>query len=246
MRILVSNDDGYLSEGIRCLANALKSIAEVVIVAPERNRSGASNSLTIDRPLNVTQTEENVYFVNGTPTDCVHLASTILFKQPPDMVVSGINHGQNLGDDVLYSGTVAAAMEGRNLGFPALAISLHGQQVHFETAAHVAKLLVLRLQAHPLPARTILNVNVPDLPIAKLGPYEITRLGTRHASQTAVKQMDPRGREIYWIGEAGEAKDASHGTDFYAVQSGNISVTPLQLDLTNYSAFEHLASWTRL
>lgn len=246
MRILVSNDDGYQAQGIIELARALAEVAEVVVVAPDRNRSGASNSLTLDRPLQVINYAENGYYVNGTPTDCVHLALSSLFKhRPPDMVVSGANHGGNLGDDILYSGTVAAATQGRFLGYPSLAVSLAEPAEHFETAAFVASQLVGRLRRHPLPASTILNVNVPSIPKDQLRGYEVTRLGTRHCSEEVAKQIDPRGNEVYWIGLPGPEQDAGYGTDFYAVRSKNVSITPLNLDWTNYTAFEDIATWVK-
>lgn len=246
MRILVSNDDGFQAEGINELARQLSEVAEVIVVAPDRNRSGASNSLTLDRPLRVKSYTEDGYYVNGTPTDCVHLALSSLFKRRlPDMVVSGSNHGANLGDDILYSGTVAAATQGRFLGFPSLAVSLAEPAEHFDTAAHVAQQLVVRLRDHPLPASTILNVNVPSVPYEELRGYDVTRLGTRHCSEEVAKQIDPRGNEVYWIGLPGPEQDAGYGTDFYAVRSKRVSVTPLNLDWTNYIAFEDIAAWIK-
>lgn len=244
MRILVSNDDGYRARGIEVLAAALAEIAGVTVVAPDRNRSGASNSLTLESPLRVRRETDSVYSVNGTPTDCVHLAITGLLDHDPDMVVSGINHGANLGDDVLYSGTVAAAMEGRFLGLPALALSLVGDPArNFETGARVACELVTRLNSSALPADTILNVNVPDLPYDQLRGYRATRLGHRHRAESAHKAKDPRNRTIYWIGPAGPEQDAGPGTDFEAVNTGYVSVTPLQVDLTRYVAIDQVASW---
>jgi 5'-nucleotidase len=245
MKILVSNDDGYLAPGIIHLVQELEKIAQVIVIAPDRNRSGASNSLTLDAPLRVRQVRENIYYVNGTPTDCVHLGVTGLLKELPDIVVSGINKGVNLGDDVIYSGTIAAAMEGRFLGLPAVAISLEGDANHYKTAALVARNLVERLQNSNLPPKTILNVNIPDKPLTELGSYEITRLGTRHCAQTSVKRTDPRGNIVYWIGLPGEIEDAGPGTDFYAMRTGNISVTPLQIEWTNYEAFEQVSSWVK-
>jgi len=244
VKILISNDDGYRAEGLVCLARHLRALGEVVIVAPERNRSGASNSLTLDSPLRVTRAEPHVYFVNGTPTDCVHLAVTGLLDQEPDMVVSGVNDGANLGDDVLYSGTVAAATEGRFLGLPAMAVSLVNRGGgNFEAAAAVAARLIARLIEHPLPKDTILNVNVPDLPHANLGSPVATRLGNRHRAEPVVRSRDPRGRDIYWVGAAGPEADAGPGTDFYAVANGAVSVTPLQVDLTRHRALDDLARW---
>lgn len=245
MRILISNDDGFLAPGLATLAKALETIAEITVVAPDRNRSGASNSLTLVNPLRVTTTTPNGFIsVNGTPTDCVHLAVTGLLKEMPDMVVSGINEGSNLSDDVLYSGTVAAATEGRFLGLPSIAISLAGPKCqYYETAAEIAKSLVLRLATNPLPKDTVLNVNVPDLPINKLSGFQVTRLGTRHIAEPTVKGLDPRGRRIYWIGQPGPEQDAGPGTDFYAVNMGYVSVTPLHLDLTHYKVFDRVSSW---
>ncbi len=245
MHILVSNDDGYQSPGIRRLAAELASVARVTVVAPERNRSGASNSLTLDNPIRVHEADNGFLYVDGTPTDCVHVAITGLLDEEPDMVVSGINAGANLGDDVLYSGTVAAAMEGRFLGLPALAVSLVAEDTprHFDTAARVARELVERLARDPLPADTILNVNVPDRPWEELAGLAATRLGHRHKSEPVICQRDPRGRRIYWVGPAGAEQDAGPGTDFHAVRHGRISITPLQVDLTCYTALDKVASW---
>jgi 5'-nucleotidase len=221
----------------------------VTVVAPDRNRSGASNSLTLDVPLRVFQFETRKYLVGaGTPTDCVHLAISGLFDFDHDMVVSGVNDGANLGDDVLYSGTVAAAIEGRFLGLPAIAVSLvvrpdSGQ--HFATAARVAAELVLRVQRQPLHQATILNVNVPDVPYDQLRGYQATRLGNRHRSERIVRSEDPRGRPVYWIGAAGVGQDAGPGTDFHAVASNYVSVTPLQIDLTRHTMLEDLREWLR-
>lgn len=244
MKILISNDDGYLAEGIKVLANALSTLGDITVVAPDRNRSGASNSLTLENPLRLTKLDNGVYRVEGTPTDCVHLAVTGLLDEDPDMVVAGINAGANLGDDVLYSGTVAAAMEGRFLGLPAIAISLAGNDaVHYETAGWVAQKLLEQLKTSSLPADTILNVNVPDLPIAELIGFESTRLGHRHKAEPVVKEYDPRGRPMYWVGPAGEEQDAGPGTDFDAIRRGAVSVTPLQIDLTCYDAIDGVATW---
>jgi len=246
MKILVSNDDGYMAEGIRALADALTELGDITVVAPDRNRSGASNSLTLENPLRLNKMDDGVYSVDGTPTDCVHLAITGLLEDEPDMVVSGINAGANLGDDVLYSGTVAAAMEGRFLGRPAIAISLNGHTAtHFETAAWVAKKLVRHLQTTSLPADTILNVNVPDLPIEEITGFETTRLCHRHKADPVIKELDPRGREMYWVGPAGEEQDAGPGTDFDAIRRGAVSVTPLQIDLTAYKAIDGVANWLK-
>lgn len=244
MRILISNDDGVQAPGIACLARALAGIAEITVVAPDRDRSGASNSLTLDSPLRTSVRADGFISVEGTPTDCVHLAITGLLDQEPDMVVSGINAGANLGDDVLYSGTVAAATEGRFLGLPAIAISLVGSAaLHYDTAARVALYLVERLRADPLPADTILNVNVPDRPWEDLAGFQATRLGHRHKSAPVVRASDPRGRPIYWVGPPGEGQDAGPGTDFHAVAGGHVSITPLQVDMTRYAALEKVAGW---
>jgi 5'-nucleotidase len=244
MRILLCNDDGYAARGLVCLADALEGLADLSIVAPERDRSGASNSLTLERPLRATRTDSGIIKVDGTPTDCVHVAITGLLETEPDMVLAGINHGANLGDDVLYSGTVAAATEGRFLGLPAIAISLASTQLrHFETAVQVAIRLIMNIQSRPLPRDTILNVNVPDVPMAQLRGYQATRLGQRHKAEPVVKSLDPRGREIFWVGPAGPEQDAGPGTDFYAVRTGYVSVTPLQIDLTRYDALKGLEEW---
>jgi 5'/3'-nucleotidase len=244
MNILISNDDGYQARGIQVLADALVALGEIHVVAPERDRSGASNSLTLDAPIRARTGANGYTCVDGTPTDCVHLAITGLLEQEPDMVVAGINAGANLGDDVLYSGTVAAAMEGRYLGYPAIAISLAGDSPeHYETAARVAMTLVQRVQAGTLPADTILNVNVPDLPWEQLKGMQATRLGHRHKSEPVVRMLDPRGRTVYWVGPAGSEQDAGPGTDFHAIRSGYVSITPLDVDLTRYAAIDRIASW---
>jgi 5'-nucleotidase len=247
LKILISNDDGYRAEGLRVLTEALEALADVTIVAPDRNRSGASNSLTLDVPLRVFAFDERKYVVpNGTPTDCVHLAISGLFDFEHDMVVSGINDGANLGDDVLYSGTVAAAVEGRFLGLPAIAVSLAtqtGSGQHFATAARVAAELVMRVQRTPLHQATILNVNVPDAPYEALHGYQATRLGNRHRSERIVASEDPRGRPVYWVGPPGVGQDAGPGTDFHAVANNYISVTPLQIDLTRHTMLEDVREW---
>ncbi|MFU8787620.1 MAG: 5'/3'-nucleotidase SurE [Methylobacter sp.] len=244
MHILLSNDDGYLAEGLTALADALREHADISVVAPDRNRSAASNSLTLEMPLRAYPASNGFIKVDGTPTDCVHLAITGLLEQEPDMVFAGINHGSNLGDDVLYSGTVAAATEGRFLGLPAVAISLVGSNpVHFDTAAQVAVTLLQQLISKPLPHDTILNVNVPDVAINALKGYQATRLGQRHKSEPVIKGNDPRGRIIYWVGPPGAEQDAGPGTDFYAINAGFVSVTPLQLDLTWYERLNALADW---
>lgn len=244
MKILVSNDDGYLAKGINVLAEALAEIAEIVVVAPDRNHSGASNSLTLHSPLRIHRVTGNRYFVNGTPSDCVHLALSGYLDFEPDIVVSGINHGANLGDDVIYSGTVAAAMEGRFLGFPAIAVSLVGQRAtHFDTAARVACDLVRRLETSGLPMETMLNVNVPDRPFDELSGIVATRLGFRHKSEPLIRTKDPHGKTIYWIGPAGPGQDAGPGTDFAALEAGAVSITPLKVDLTRHETLPDLASW---
>jgi 5'-nucleotidase len=246
MKILVSNDDGYRAPGIIALRRALQGLADLTVVAPERNHSGASNALTLEHPLRVTEYETNCHFVTGTPTDCVHLAISGLFDFEHDMVVSGINNGENLGDDVLYSGTVAAAIEGRFLGLPTVALSLrrpeHGE-MDYSAAAKVARLIVERLLTHPLDRNMILNVNVPHRPFGELRGFKSTRLGHRHRAERSVKSMDPRGREVYWVGMAGEGQDDGEGTDFNAVAEGYVSVTPLQVDLTRHAALDQVARW---
>ena len=232
MRILVSNDDGYFSPGIAILAERLAALGEVTVVAPERDRSGASNSLTLDRPLTVRTAGNGFRYVNGTPTDCVHLVLTGLLAAPPDVVVSGINFGANMGDDTIYSGTVAAATEGFLFGLPSVAISLASKEGrYFDTAAAVAVQLVQRFGRAPIGQPVLLNVNVPDIALAELGEFEVTRLGRRHKAEAVVKMQTPRG-EAFWIGPAGEAQDSGPGTDFHAVAAGRVSVTPLQVDLT--------------
>jgi 5'-nucleotidase len=244
MHILLSNDDGWQAPGLEALAGALAPLAEILVVAPDRDRSGASNSLTLDNPLRARRAENGFYRVDGTPTDCVHLAITGLMEREPDMVVSGINAGPNLGDDVLYSGTVAAAMEGRFLGLPAMAVSLAGTGLaHFDTAARAAAALFAKLIESPLPADTILNVNVPDLAWGQIAGFEATRLGHRHKSEPVVRTTDPRGRPIYWVGPAGAEQDAGPGTDFYAIRNGRISVTPLQVDLTRHGTLTRIRDW---
>jgi 5'-nucleotidase len=246
MRILVSNDDGYLAPGLACLAKALSAIAEVEVVAPDRDRSGASNSLTLDRPLRARKMENGFIAVDGTPTDCVHLAITGLMDRLPDMVISGINNGANLGDDTLYSGTVAAAVEGRFLGAPAIAVSMAGRSgKNFQTAAEVIVQLVHKLGRDPLPADTILNVNVPDIPTSEIAGFEAARLGHRHRAEPVVRAMDPYGNPVYWVGPAGAEADAGPGTDFDAIRRNCVAVTPLQVDLTRYTALEQVSSWLK-
>jgi 5'-nucleotidase len=244
MHILLSNDDGHLAEGLNVLAAALAEHARVSVVAPDKNRSGASNSLTLELPLRAHTAANGFVYVDGTPTDCVHLAITGLLQPEPDMVFAGINHGANLGDDVLYSGTVAAATEGRFLGLPAIAVSLAASNpVYFETAAKVAVGLLQRIMRKPLTNDTILNVNVPDIPLHELKGFQVTRLGQRHKAEPVIRSEDPRGRSIYWVGPPGPEQDAGPGTDFYAVRNGYVSITPLQLDLTRYENVETLKTW---
>lgn len=244
MQILISNDDGYIAPGLACLAQALGAIADVVVVAPERNRSGASNSLTLDRPLNLRQAPNGFYYVNGTPTDCIHLAVTGMLDTQPDMVVSGINAGANMGDDTIYSGTVAAATEGFLLGIPSIAVSLAGgQSVHYETAARVVAELVQRFQKDTHTHPWLLNVNVPDVPHERLQGMAVTRLGKRHRAEPVVKASNPHGETVYWVGAAGKAQDAGEGTDFHAVNNRRVSITPLQIDLTQYSQLDAVRGW---
>jgi 5'-nucleotidase len=247
MRVLVSNDDGVDAPGIRVLAEGLRIAGhEVWVVAPDRDRSGASNSLTLDQPIRVARVDARTWRVYGTPTDCVHVALAGLLDQEPDIVVSGINTSANLGDDVIYSGTVAAAMEGRFLGLPAVAVSCvsrdHDAQ-HYETAARAAVEIIERLVVDPLPADTILNVNVPDCAWNELAGFEVSRLGQRHRAEPCIQQTDPRGRPVWWIGPPGAEQDAGPGTDFHAVRTGHVAITPIQVDLTRYNALEKVASW---
>ncbi|MDX1348227.1 MAG: 5'/3'-nucleotidase SurE [Thiomicrorhabdus chilensis] len=252
MKILLSNDDGYLAPGIRVLFEALKqqvAFESLLMLAPDRNRSAASNSLTLLEPLRIQHHPDNlsdpncrIYSVNGTPTDCVHLGINGALDFQPDIVLSGINDGANMGDDVLYSGTVAAATEGRFLGKPSIAISLCGNQ-YFDTAAHVLVTFLQNLP--PINPDTIININVPDIPLSQLKGIKITRLGKRHCSEPVVKQQDPRGKPIYWIGPAGDAADAGEGTDFYAVEQGYASITPLKIDLSHYEMMDTLEKWAQ-
>ena len=246
MRILVSNDDGYFSPGIALLAERLAALGEVTVVAPERDRSGASNSLTLDRPLTVRRAANGFRYVNGTPTDCVHLALTGLVDPPPDLVVAGINFGANMGDDTIYSGTVAAATEGYLFGIPSIAVSLASKTGrHFETAAAVAVQMAERCARAPIETQLLLNVNVPDIPLAELGGIEATRLGRRHKAEPVVQMQTPRGETAYWIGAAGDAQDAGPGTDFHAVAAGRVSVTPLQIDLSLHQQLPLLREWLK-
>ncbi len=244
MHILLSNDDGYLATGLCILAEYLANHATISVVAPDKNRSAASNSLTLEMPLRAQQSDNGFIRVDGTPTDCVHLAITGLLKKEPDMVFAGINHGSNLGDDVIYSGTVAAATEGRFLGLPAVAISLTSNDPkHFETAAQVAVVLLKKIVHNPLPEDTVLNVNVPDIPYSAIQGYQATRLGQRHRAEPVIKSSDPRGRDIYWVGPPGKEQDAGVGTDFYAIKNNYVSITPLQLDLTRYETMNDIKQW---
>jgi 5'-nucleotidase len=244
MRILLSNDDGYFSPGIECLARALADVADITVVAPERDRSGASNSLTLDRPLSLKRAANGYYHVNGTPTDCVHLAVTGMLDEMPDMVVSGINLGANMGDDTIYSGTVAAATEGFLLGIPSLAVSLCSKVgAHFETAARVTLELVQMIQRQDSREAVLLNVNVPDIPYAQLRGKVVTRLGKRHKAEAVVRTVTPRNETVYWVGAAGEAQDSGEGTDFFAVSKDEVSITPLQVDLTHSAQLPLIRRW---
>ncbi len=249
MKILLSNDDGYRAEGLEALGLAIKPLGDVTVVAPDRNRSGASNSLTLEVPVRVMSYAADAYYCTGTPTDCVHLAISGLFDFEHDIVVSGINDGANLGDDTLYSGTVAAAVEGRFLGLPAIAVSLcvePGSPRNFASAAQLAARLVQRIARSPLQGSMILNVNVPDLPDGELRGVKVTRLGNRHRAEPVVRAKDTRGREVYWVGSAGAGQDAGPGTDFHAIAEGYASITPLQIDLTRHSALPDLERWLKL
>jgi len=244
MRILLSNDDGYFAPGLAALAEGLKPLGEITVVAPERDRSGASNSLTLDRPLMLSHAHNGFHYVNGTPTDCVHMAVTGMLDFEPDVIVSGINSGSNMGDDTLYSGTVAAATEGYLLGIPSIAVSLVGTKFeHYRTAARVANDLVQRLRRAPFGAPVLLNVNVPDLPYESLTGIEVTRLGRRHKAQPVIPGKNPRGETVYWVGPAGAAREAGPGTDFNALERGAVSVTPLQVDLTHANQIAVLREW---
>lgn len=244
MRILVSNDDGYFSPGIEALVGALADLAELTVVAPERDRSGASNSLTLDRPLQIRRAANGFRYVDGTPTDCVHIAITGFLDRRPDLVVSGINDGANMGDDTIYSGTVAAAMEGFLLGVPAIAFSLVNKGYeHLDTAARVAREMVERFKRDPLPAPVLLNVNIPARPHADLGPLQVTRLGKRHEAAPVIPAINPRGETVYWIGPAGTVRDAGPGTDFHATAQGSVSVSPLHIDLTSVAELDPVRRW---
>lgn len=244
MKILVSNDDGVTAPGIRALSEALSAVAEVLTVAPDRNCSGASNSLTLTNPLRINKLDNGYISVNGTPTDCVHLAIRELYEVEPDMVVSGINAGANMGDDTLYSGTVAAAMEGRFLGLPAVAVSLVGRELtHYDSAAAYAVKIIMGLKKHPIASDQILNINVPDLPLDEIKGIRVTRLGARHKAEGMVRARDPHGREVFWLGPPGIELDVGEDTDFYAVSQGYVSITPLTVDLTAYRQLSQLQHW---
>lgn len=246
MHILLSNDDGYFAPGLNTLADFLRPLAKITVVAPERNRSGASNSLTLDRPISVKTAGNGFFYSNGTPTDCVHLALTGMLETPPDMVISGINDGANMGDDTLYSGTVAAATEGYLLGIPSIAVSMSQHDAtYFETAAKVIVDLVIKHQKNPLAAPTLLSVNVPDIPFEDLRGTKITRLGRRHKAYPVIQAKTPRNEVVYWVGAAGDAADKSEDTDFYAVEHGFVSITPLQVDLTRYNQIADLNHWLK-
>jgi len=246
MRILFSNDDGYFAPGLTSLVEALSSIAETVVVAPERDRSGSSNSLTLDRPLSLHKSHNGFYYVNGTPTDCVHLAVTGMLDKLPDMVISGINDGANMGDDTIYSGTVAAATEGFLLGIPSLALSLANvSDENFSTAARVATDIVQRFKQNKFHEPILLNINVPDIPYEHLQGTEVTRLGRRHKAEAVVKSQSPRGEIVYWVGAAGAVQDAGEGTDFHAIQLNRVSITPLQIDLTQYGQIDTVKQWLK-
>lgn len=250
MHFLVSNDDGINATGIKALIQALDGLGKTTVYAPSGDRSGASNSLTLDRPVRIHKVAKDRFSVDGTPTDCVHMALTGLMPESPDMVVSGINNAANLGDDVLYSGTVAAAIEGRYLGLSAIAFSLatshkSDQKRHFETAQYFVKKIIQNLQKHPLEKESILNINVPNLPIDEVKGIKVTRFGNRHKAENTVQELDPRGRRIYWIGPAGPEADAGEGTDFHAIKNGYVSITPMQVDMTKHSVLANIKLWSQ-
>ncbi len=244
MKILLSNDDGYFAPGLNILAEHIAKIADITVVAPERNRSGASNSLTLDRPLSVKKASNGFFYVNGTPTDCVHIALTGLMDIMPDMVISGINDGANMGDDTIYSGTVAAAMEGYLLGIPSIAVSMsQHNSTHFETAARVAVELIQHYQKNGFSAPTLLNVNVPDIPYEALQGRTVTRLGKRHKAEPVVQLKTPRNETVYWVGAAGQPNDGGIGTDFYAIANQQVSISPIQVDLTCHTQLNDIKQW---
>ncbi|MCM5680926.1 5'/3'-nucleotidase SurE [Schlegelella sp. S2-27] len=245
MRILVANDDGYLAPGLQALVEACAGLGDLDVVAPEQNASGTSNSLTLHRPLSAFRAPNGYTFVNGTPSDCVHVALTGLLEHRPDLVVSGINNGANMGEDTLYSGTVAAAMEGYLFGIPAIAFSLVDKGwTHLDSAARVARDIIERTLAQPPSLGAyLLNVNIPNLPQAELHEPLLTRLGRRHASEGVIRQLNPRGEPIYWIGPSGGAREAGPGTDFHAAMQGHVSITPLQVDLTDHARMPAWQTW---
>ena len=244
MHILLSNDDSAFADGIVAAYHALSAQHMVTVVAPDRNASGASNALSLHSPLRITTLNNGFYAVNGTPSDCVQIGMTGDLCKTPDIVVSGINHGPNLGDDVIYSGTVAAATEGRHLGLPAIAISMHGyKNWQFATAGQVLVDLLEKLKEMPLTDTSILNVNVPNLPYEEIKGIQVTRLGNRHQAENMVKDKDPFGRTIFWYGKLGPEQDAGPGTDFHAIANGFVSVTPLSVDMTDYQAQQSLSAW---
>ncbi len=244
MKLLLSNDDGVHAAGLHALHTELNKHHEITVIAPDRNCSGASNALSLTNPLRIQQMQSGFYAVNGTPSDCVHVGLNSFLKEEPHMVVSGINHGANLGDDVIYSGTVAAATEGRYMGLPAVAVSLCSYQGgHFETAAVMAARIIAHLQAHPLPPDQILNINVPNLPLEDIKGIKVTRQGRRHRAESMVRDTDPFGREIFWYGPVGQEQDAGPGTDFHAIANGYVSVTPLSVDMTAYASMDDLTQW---
>lgn len=244
MTILISNDDGVYAPGLMTLYESLNGLGDdVKVIAPDRDRSGASNSLTLINPIRVRELDNGFYSVNGTPADCVYLGLRALLKEAPKLIVSGINAGANLGDDVLYSGTVAAAMEGRFLGFPTIAVSLTGEHDQYDTAGRVVQIIMQHLMRHPLPNDTILNINIPNLPFAQIKGYRVTRLGRRHPSANMIQEKDPRGKVIYWVGAVGKEQDAGPDTDFHAINNDYVSITPLEIDLTRYKVMEDLQYW---
>lgn len=247
MKILLSNDDGYSALGLSILAEHIAKLADITVVAPERNRSGASNSLTLDRPLSVKKAANGFFYVNGTPTDCVHIALTGLMDSMPDMVISGINDGANMGDDTIYSGTVAAAMEGYLLGIPSIAISMsQHNSTYFDTAARIAAELVQHYQKVGFKSATLLNVNVPDIPYEELQGRAVTRLGKRHKAEPVIQLKTPRNETVYWVGAAGQPNDGGDGTDFYAVANKQVSISPIHVDLTNHAQLTEVKDWLSL
>lgn len=243
MKILISNDDGVYAPGLTVLYESLLGLGDVTVIAPDRDRSAASNSLTLSNPIRVRELENGFFSVSGTPADCIYMGLRALLKQQPKMIISGINSGANLGDDVFYSGTVAAAMEGRFLGFTSMAVSLTGDHTYYDTAGRVVQTLMQQLIRHPLPNETILNVNVPNVPFEKIRGFQVTRLGRRHTSANMIQDKDPRGKTIYWVGAVGKEQDAGPGTDFYAINNNYVSITPLETDLTRYKVLDDMQHW---